>query len=428
MTSLDKIFEEIDNIDKDRIIKLFKKLISIDTTVPPGNSYREYVDTISPYFKELNYELQEVNIPSELIKEIPLPIEGPRVNLVATKDYGQNQDVTFFGHMDVVSATDEGEEKWRYPPFEASLKGGKIYGRGVADNKGAMASLILALQLINKLSIIPKYNIHVLNCTDEEVGFYPGARYLAEKGYVKGSIFCIDFIVDPVLLLGSAGDLDVEIKTIGRSSHSGLSFMGINALEEMIPILDELIKLKRVVETRESKDIPGFPDPITSKERNMTPLFNLDIIKAGQKSNIIPDVCSLVINRRLIPDENYEEVKQEIIKAIERGKKKSKALDVKTFFNYSYPPLKVNLNSPDIQRDKKAIMVSQNIPEDKIRRMGMSITFDMGFVAQTLNTQNIIIRGVSYGGSNTHGVNENVRIKDIKKFIKEIIAYLCGDL
>ena len=58
----------------------------------------------------------------------------------------------------------------------------------------------------------------------------------------------------------------------------------------------------------------------------------------------------------------------------------------------------------------------------------MTLTFDVGFVAQILKTQEIILRGVATAGSNTHGVNETIRLKDIKTFIKEIIIFLCADL
>jgi succinyl-diaminopimelate desuccinylase len=246
MLDLKCIYEEVDNLDNQAIMEILTKLINIDTTVPPGKYYREYVDLISPYFKKLGYSLEDVEIPKNLIEEIPLNLEGPRINLVATKELGKKNYITFYGHMDVVPATTEGAEKWRFPPFEATMiKSGKIYGRGVADCKGSMACLILALQIIEKLNIKPNYNIIILNCTDEEIGFYPGVRYLAEQGYIKGTVFCMDYIIDPVILMGAAGDLDIEVETLGRSCHSGLNFLGVNALEEMIPILSKLMKLKK---------------------------------------------------------------------------------------------------------------------------------------------------------------------------------------
>ncbi|MFX1489158.1 MAG: M20 family metallopeptidase [Promethearchaeota archaeon] len=429
MIDLDLIFKEVDNLEPEKVMEILSLLVNINTKVPPGNLYREYVDAISPYFKDMDYKLEEIIIPEDLIRKIPFPLEGPRINLVATKEFGQKKYVSFCGHMDVVPASDEGNQKWRFPPFQATMiKSGKIYGRGVGDNKGSMVCLILALQLIEKLNLIPKYNIRVINATDEEIGFYPGIRYLAEQDILKGTIFSLDYSIEPIILMGTAGDLEIEVETIGRSSHSGLSLLGVNALEEMIPILVELKNLKKKVESRQSKDILGFPDPNTKEKRNMTPLFNMDIIKSGEKSNIIPNRCTLIIDRRVIPDENIEEVKQEIIEAIEKGKTKSKALDVKYFFNYAYPALKVDINSPELQRINKVIQLTQNLPEERIQKTGMSMTFDVGFAAQILNTQEIILRGVATAGSNTHGVNETIRLKDIKKFVKEIIVFLCADL
>ncbi|MFX1389890.1 MAG: M20 family metallopeptidase [Promethearchaeota archaeon] len=426
---LSQIFEEVDNLDEEKIMEIVRTLISINTTVPPGDSYRKYIDSISPYFKNLGYTLEEVIVPEELLQQIPYPITGPRINLIATKEFNQNKYITFCGHMDVVPATDEGNQKWRFPPFEATkIKSGKIYGRGVGDNKGSMVCVILALQIIENLNLKPKYNIRVLNCTDEELGVYPGIRYLSEQGYVKGTVFSIDYSIEPIVLIGTAGDLIIEVKTIGKSAHSGLSLLGVNAIEGMIPILVELLDLKKRVESRYSQDIPGFPDPKTKEKRGLSPAFNLNMLKSGEKSNIIPDLCSLTIDRRVIPGENIEEVKQELIQAIERGKENSKALEIKTTFEYSYPPLKVDINSPEVKRIIKVIQLTHKIPEEKIRITGMNLAFDVGFVAQIMNTQEIIIRGVATASSNTHGVNETIRIKDIKKFIKEIIAFLCADI
>jgi len=429
MVNLEQIYAEVDKLDRKKIMDILQVLIKVDTSVPPGNTYREYIDVITPYFKELGFGLEEVTVPEELLKEFPEHLEGPRINLVATKDYGQEKDITFYGHMDVVPAPSEGEEKWRFPPFEATMiKSGKIYGRGVADMKGAMAALILALQIIEKLNLTPKYNIRVLNCTDEEVGIYPGVQYLAEQGYIKGTIFCMELSTDPIIPAGLAGFLDVIVETFGRSCHSGMNFLGVNALEEMVPILDELLELKKIVEERESKDIPGLPRPGMKKVGNMTPMFNLDIIKSGEKSNIVPDYCQLTINRRIIPDENYEDVREEILDVIEKGKARSKALNVKTKFLYRFPALRVNPNSPDLLRMKEVMKLVQNVPEEKILTMGIAASTDMGHVAQVLNTNDFILHGVANLGSHAHGVNETIKLKDFKTFMKEIIVFLCADL
>lgn len=423
MIDIEEIYNEVDNLNIEEVMSIIKSLINIKTIVPPGDNYQEYVDVISPYFEALGYSLEEVTVPNELVQEIPHDLKGPRVNLIAKKDFGQDKDVTFYGHMDVVPAPTKGVEKWRFPPFEANyLEDGKIYGRGVSDMKGAMACLILALQIIEKLDLTPIYNISVMNCTDEEIGVWPGIRYLAEQRYVKGIVFCMEWQIAPTILVGAAGTLDVTVETIGKSCHSGMNFLGVNALEEMVPILVELMELKKIVEKRESKDIPGY------QNRNLSPMFNLDIIRSGEKSNIVPDICQLVINRRIIPDEDYLDVKQEIIDAIEKGKKNSKALDVKMKFNYMYPSLITDISMPGITRMKEVMKLVQNVPEDRINYRGMAGSLDMSFVAQILNTRDIIVHGVGNSDSNVHGVNEMIELRDIKTYIKEILVFLCADL
>ena len=428
MVDFKEISEEVDNLDTNLLMDLMKNLISINTVVPPGKSYREYVDMISPYFQDLNYSLEEVMVPKELVQEIPHELIGPRVNLVAKRDFGQKEWVSFYGHMDVVPAPNDGVGKWQSPPFEAKiLENGEIYGRGVADMKGSMVCLIIALQIIERLNLNPLFNILVMNCTDEEIGVWPGVRYLAEKSYIEGIVYCMEGRINPIILSGAAGNLDVTVETIGISCHSGMNYLGVNALEEMVPILVELMELKKIVERRESRDISGGQNSKTGKKRNLTPMFNLDIIRSGEKSNIVPDICHLVINRRIIPDEKYLEVEQEIVDAIERGKKKSKAIDVKITFSYSYPPLKIDINGPGIKRMKKVISLVQDVPEDQIRTMGMAGSLDMSFIAQILNTQDIIIHGVGTKDSNIHGVNEMVRLEDVKTYIKEILTFLLID-
>lgn len=423
------VFKAVDEIDPEKVMELMRAVINIDTTVPPGNSYQRFVDAISPYFQDLGFTLEQVVMPEELVKQMPYPLKGPRVNLVATKGYGQKHNITFYAHMDVVPASDEGSQKWRFDPFQATMiKSGKIYGRGVSDMKGVIPCLLLAFEIIAKLNLTPKYNIIITLCTDEELGIYPGVRYLAEQGYVKGTVFCMEGVVNPIVPVGAAGCLNVIVETVGRSCHSGMNFMGVNAIEEMVPIMVELMKLKRIVEARESKDIPGFPRFGTGERRNMTPMFNLDVIKGGEKDNIVPDLCSLTINRRLIPDEIFDEVKQEIVDAIEKGKANSKALDVRTTFVYDYPAFKSNPNAPGIHRLKKVMNLVQNISEEKIAEIGSAGSTDMGFVAQILKTDDVLIHGVGNPGSNSHGVNETIKLSDVLTYVKELIVFLCADL
>ncbi|MCA1553421.1 MAG: M20/M25/M40 family metallo-hydrolase, partial [Chloroflexi bacterium] len=284
-----RAFELVDG-KLDQTLERMRRIIGVNTVIPPGENYDVLVDYLEPQFRDVGFTTERVVVPPEKVAQIPLPLSGPRVNLVASRASGKPEAVTIYAHMDVVPI----EEGWKHDPFGAEVDGGRIYGRGVADMKGTIASLLTALDVMHALNIEPRYDMHCILCTDEEVGVYAGAKYLAEQGYVKGHILCMEGVQDPRVHLASVGDVDVTVTTVGRSGHSGRNYTSVNALEEMIPILNELIALKRVVEKRESS-IAAAPHPL-APSKFATPMFNLDVIQAGKKANIIPSSCTLVIN------------------------------------------------------------------------------------------------------------------------------------
>ena len=216
------------------------------------------------------------------------------------------------------------EREWRYGPL-GQLAEGRVFGRGASDLKGPMAGLITALGIIQDLDLPLAYGITAMMCTDEEVaGGYPGVQYLAEQGRVQLPVFSMEGSSAPIVETGYVGILDVTITVLGRSVHSGRSYLGVNAVEAMVPILDELMALKAQVEARESHS-PGDPEAPWS---NQHPVFNLDVLQGGFRANIVPDRCTLVINRRYIPEERIEDVEAEIDAAVRRGQDRSPALDV----------------------------------------------------------------------------------------------------
>jgi len=151
--------------------------------------------------------------------------------------------------------------------------------------------------------------------------------------------------------------------------------------------------------------------------------FNIDVIRSGEKSNIIPDLCTITVNRRYLPDEKYEDVKQEIQDAIDRGKTKSKALDVRTQYIHIYPPFTNDPNSPANLRLRHVMSLVQKVPQNEIMTIGGSGSTDMGI----LTGYDVIIHGVTGTGSNNHGVNEYIKWSDVKLYTKELLAFLYAD-
>ncbi|MDQ6603407.1 MAG: M20/M25/M40 family metallo-hydrolase, partial [Chloroflexota bacterium] len=160
----DAIFATVDARQEDFLARL-RAIIRIDNSIPPGRNYDTLVDLIAPQFEAAGLTTERVVIPTELIEAIPLPLEGERVNLVATGKTGK-PPLTIYAHMDTVPV----EEHWDYDPFGAELHDGRIYGRGVADMKGTIASLLTALDVIRDLGLEPVWDLTACICTDEEIG------------------------------------------------------------------------------------------------------------------------------------------------------------------------------------------------------------------------------------------------------------------
>ncbi|MFX1318142.1 MAG: M20 family metallopeptidase [Promethearchaeota archaeon] len=421
--SLEQIFKVVEQ-KRDRIIALMQGLIRIPTVVPPGDNYEALVNFLEPLFKKIGFTTDRIVVPEEYIKSIPYPLKGPRINLVATREHGRKETVTIYAHMDVVPI----EEPWTKDPFEGIVEGDKLYGRGACDMKSGIAGMLIALEVMDELRLEPHYNIVCTLCTDEEIGVYPGIYHLAKEGYVKGHVINTEGgTQDPIIIAGVAGMVDVIIRTKGRSAHSGISFVGINAVEEMLPFIDELRQLKVEIEKRESS-IPILPAlrEVGAPSDQMTSLFNLNIIRGGTKSNIVPSECELVINRRYISEEKYDDIIAEIQAAIDRGMTKSKALDVEVTFIHAYYPFKTDTESKYIQKMNKALKAVHGYQESDLIYGGASISTDMGFVAKALNTDKFVgVGGLTVDNLSAHQPDEYVRISDLINLIKQLIHYLC---
>jgi succinyl-diaminopimelate desuccinylase len=413
-----RAFELVD-AKQARTLERLRQIVGVNTVVPPGLNYDVLVDYLEPQFQAAGFKTTRVTVPPETVALIPLPLSGPRINLVASRETGKHEAVTIYAHMDVVPI----EEDWIHDPFAGELDNGRIYGRGAADMKGTIASLLTALEVMHELNIEPRYDIHCIVCTDEEIGVYPGAKYLAELGYVKGHILCMEGTQDPRVHLSSAGDVDVTITTIGKSCHSGSNYLGVNAIEAMVPVLNELLALKRVVEIRESQS-PAVPHP-KAPSKFVTPMFNLDIIHAGIKSNIVPSACSLVVNRRYLPEEKYEDVVAEIRDAIERGRRQSVALDVRVEYMRAYPAARFAPDSAYAQRMREAFKRVQGYRDEDFVRAGGSGSTDMADIAEICRTDQFVRCGMGrQAESNAHGADESIRLSDLLAHTKELVWYL----
>lgn len=121
-------------------------------------------------------------------------------------EYGNQDDyVAILGHLDVVPAGSD----WTYPPYKLSIADGKLYGRGVEDDKGPTLAAYYAMKILKELNVPLSKRIKLIVGTDEESGSRCMQYYLKKYGEIPVSGFVPD--ADFPLIYAEKGILRVDI-------------------------------------------------------------------------------------------------------------------------------------------------------------------------------------------------------------------------
>jgi succinyl-diaminopimelate desuccinylase len=400
------------------LIDCLKELVRIPTYVPPGEHYGESVDWLIPELEGSGFTCERVEIPKEVYqaKQKNAALHGERINLLATKDYGARESVDIYTHLDVVPAG----EGWSTPPFKPMIKDGRIYGRGVADSKGSIASLLTALRVMDELSSESSYNLRVVLTTDEEIGLYSGLCYFADGGLLTGDyLLCMDSDSDGVCV-ATNGVMNWEMTVYGKSAHSSLPFLGVNAIEKAMLVITELDELKRRIEQRESKILLSPYLAELTEQKHIKPVFNVTMINGGVKENVIPPVCTLRGDRRYIPEETVEDVIQELEDAIEEIKAKH-GIELELQCKPGFPPLYSDPNSEWTRRVQKAASDAFGVYKPII---GVQGGLDVAYAVKRTQQPVCSFTVGNSVESNRHGPDENVRIQELKDYVRFLLRLL----
>jgi len=341
---------------RDDLIALTQELVRIPTINPPGDHYLE----ICEYLKR---RLESSGFATELVRGEGTPGDSdryPRWNIVARRDGRHSGEcVHFNSHTDVV----EVGQGWSKDPFAGTLEGGKIYGRGTCDMKGGLAASIVAAEAF--IETCPDYAgaIEISGTADEETGGYGGVAYLAEKGYFSPDRVQHVIIPEPLqkdrICLGHRGVWWAEIETHGEIAHGSMPFLGDCAVRHMGAVLTEMeTSLFPALATR-STDMPVVPEGA----RQST--LNINSFHGGQDENppeftgfpspCVPDSARMVIDRRFLIEEDFQDVQQEIHTLLERVKSQRETFSYDIRELHHVIPTMTDKTAPIVQSTAKAI-------------------------------------------------------------------------
>lgn len=281
--------------------------------------------------------LAEAGIESTLA---PDPQDPTRSNLFATVGPEGVPGVLLSGHTDVVPV--EGQP-WTSPPFEATHKDGRIYGRGTSDMKGFVACAIMAMVAAAKRPL--QRPLQLALSFDEEIGCV-GVRHLLRRleGSLPAPYLCI--VGEPTLMrigTGHKGKAAYRAVCCGQAGHSGLAPRFFNAIH----MASDLVASMRDVQRELAESGPreeGYGVPYTT--------VHAGVIKGGRALNIVPSECEVNFEIRNVSEDKPEEILRRILERLTERVQKE-ALDPAAplpdiQMTNSYPSLNTREDSPAV--------------------------------------------------------------------------------
>ncbi|MHC4119637.1 MAG: M20 family metallopeptidase [Planctomycetota bacterium] len=218
--------------------------------------------------------------------------DSNRANIVAhLKSAGSRGGLLFACHLDVVGP---GEETWEHPPFEAIEIDGKIYGRGSVDMKGGTAAIVTAIRRIVDSGTKLQGDLIFLASAGEETDSCGAIRFAADRSDLpKLAGVVIPEPTDFAVITAHRGMLWLEVTTTGKAAHSSMPKLGVNAINSMRLILNEL----------ENHEIPIEPHNLLGEAS-----MSINTITGGKALNVVPDKCSIKVDIRTLPGQNNQDV------------------------------------------------------------------------------------------------------------------------
>jgi succinyl-diaminopimelate desuccinylase len=304
----ESLLEDIES-RREELVELTRDLIRFPTVNPPGEAYR-------PCAEFIGRRLQARGFAVEFVRATGTPGDEeryPRVNVIARREgEGPGPCVHFNSHIDVVQ-TGGG---WTVDPFAGVVKEGRVFGRGACDMKGGLAASIIAVEaLIDSGAKLPGA-LEISGTVDEESGGYGGVHYLAERGYFSPPR--VDHVIIPEPLnvdrvcIGHRGVWWAEIETHGRQAHGSMPFLGDCAVRHMHAFVERLERDLYPKLAQRRTDMPVVPSGARHSTLNINSIHGGAAESSGYPAPCVPDSCRMVIDRRLLIEEDMDQVKGEV--------------------------------------------------------------------------------------------------------------------
>jgi succinyl-diaminopimelate desuccinylase len=250
---------------------LLVALVRIPTENPPGRELRRCAAVLQDALDRLGCAPELIDPPG-----------------IVRGSVGEGEEIVYFhGHFDVVPAQSPDQ-------FEPQRRDGRIVGRGTADMKGGLVSMLYGAVAARELGLLDGRRIVLHFVCDEETGSTAGSGHLREAGLIDPGALAM-LTAEPtggVIWNEARGAITLRVTTRGREAHIGFMHEGVNAFEHMIRVAEAL--------TARSHEL------LIGGQAG-----------AGAGFNVVPGSAWFSVDRRFEPDEQLDDELERLTGMIE---------------------------------------------------------------------------------------------------------------
>lgn len=321
------------------------------------------------------------------------------------------KSIVLNGHADVVSA--DPEDHWHYPPWEGTVVGNRLYGRGASDMKCGLASIVYAVKALLDEGIQLDGDVIVQSVLEEECSGN-GTLACIERGYV-GDACLIAECNDLKLLTSSVGSLWLKVKVNGKAGHVTEGENTKNAILLMQDVINAFLELETFLNLPEQKH-PAFREfakPIS---------INIGQIEGGNWPSSVPAQCELHVRIGVYPDVTQQEAQnmtqQFICRVLKSNGWKEDEMPVFCWYAHRNQGFDVPTNNSFFEALDHA---HQLVFHDKVKYNKVTACNDMRFWALYTNVPATMYGGYGY---NMHAADEYVDLPSVCNATKVIACLL----
>lgn len=306
LTSLE--IEVLNRIDRERLLQDLTSLIGIESL---GGQETPAQEWMASQLHRLGAAVDAWDIDVQALESHEaFSMEVPRehgLGVVGTLGDGPGGTLILNGHVDVVPVGDISQ--WTSPPFTATVRDGRVIGRGACDMKGGLAAALAALRALTESHVRLPGRVALHSVIAEEDG---GAGTLATLLRGHGGDGALSMEPTELMLAPAhAGALSFRIRVPGLAAHGCVREEGVSALETFRPIHDALLSL-------EAERNKRLREPLFERYR-LPYALSIGKISAGDWPSSVPDLLICEGRYGIAPAEDAAAAKHEFEEAVARA-------------------------------------------------------------------------------------------------------------